>query len=1020
MTGVEHIKRIPTIDTTPADSTKLPRGNQGYPIAVNGDVFRVVAKTTKEAREIARANTGIEAEGAITILSLKDLTTLLNTAEHEFTWQDVLSLAELERLRSESYDTAVSNELRIFRIENIDGTFTATWDGRHVRHLPGLSPSQTLLAARNIESERANTPVEMLSVLVRRSAEEIEMQRAREFDAHVENYKQARMGYGIPLSAGQSERSEAQYKYSAAYERDTDAQFGLDRKLNRISKPVTGYPVSFTPTIDTNTLLPSIGGGNKYNPIFNLRAEQSIIRVIADTSEMAIDLVQKDLGMLGQDFRVLSLSEAAPLFSAADHRFNRDDLLRLAELEGKKVEYLGETGQIPLEFRQVEGIDGIFVSYSGRARTLSGAGNWTYVSADGTTQSYSEKLSVISVDGVTRYLSKLTLPQINAKIYRLEQDAGEKDRELTPMGVLDILASSDRWAVEKELAEEQRPRIIEESIAPNFQEHERYGYFELERRLDDYIDRVLYVKITPEEGVFDVTVDHLGTENIWNYELDQYIPEAYEERLHQSRQDTVEAVQEALSPYLEPHGLTVDEDTSNRLVAWQQAHQQLREERSLEVEEEFEGEFITSPVNGFPSMEAYEAALQQMEDNGIAKVERELKARKGELRGVLEAARVIGTDRLDTQVWAGTVARMRETIKDHDQYFRSSSYNVEMQVMRLALGTMDAIYVGYESREDPHFNISLNDYDVQPAVNAYKDGVKVLVNCEEQGLLIRPQTISAIADAVYENGHSKPRDNVRLGTLMSAIAGAALDEANAIRATNHLTYDLKSTLHNQRYYGASPPLYDDAIERYEIKKATIDLLNANNVYEIGSLTTALAEQVNVARIYEVSGQRGDQVQRVESAIEDLISAEVLDLRNRIVALPHDRPITISDATHHSLIQEMQGIIDAFSSIPFVMDAQAAGARVIRALPQAHGSDWTVASIENASGTYLVNGDGNARVTKASYNDVITAIVVDPDTLYGIDHEPVFDIQCLKPEAKIEGNKAENKRQAPNLGPEWSL
>jgi hypothetical protein len=184
-----------------------------------------------------------------------------------------------------------------------------------------------------------------------------------------------------------------------------------------------------------------------------------------------------------------------------------------------------------------------------------------------------------------------------------------------------------------------------------------------------------------------------------------------------------------------------------------------------------------SPDDRFPTLDAYEDALEQMEAAGIAGIQRKIDARETSLRSALEDIRRVGSNRTDAQVFAETVVLARLTLSEHEKDLRFFGQTKDVQVMHLGLRT---IAISDELNTYAPSSPSVNAKAVDSGVQAFKSGVEFLTRLDEQGMRVGGESIDAIAQVVYEAGRYGASTYAELGARMSAIAGAAIDEVNSM------------------------------------------------------------------------------------------------------------------------------------------------------------------------------------------------------------------------------------------------
>jgi hypothetical protein len=189
-------------------------------------------------------------------------------------------------------------------------------------------------------------------------------------------------------------------------------------------------------------------------------------------------------------------------------------------------------------------------------------------------------------------------------------------------------------------------------------------------------------------------------------------------------------------------------------------------------------EWNVSPDDRFPTLGAYETALGRMEEEGIARMEREMNARATSLYWALDDIRRLGGHRTDERVFADTVALARLTLSEHERDLRFFGQTTDVQVMHLALRT---IAISDELSTYAASSPIVNTKAVGSGVQAFKSGVEFLTKLNEQGMSVGGESIDAIAKVVYQAGRNGASTYAQLGERMSAIAGAAIDEVNSMR-----------------------------------------------------------------------------------------------------------------------------------------------------------------------------------------------------------------------------------------------
>jgi hypothetical protein len=185
-----------------------------------------------------------------------------------------------------------------------------------------------------------------------------------------------------------------------------------------------------------------------------------------------------------------------------------------------------------------------------------------------------------------------------------------------------------------------------------------------------------------------------------------------------------------------------------------------------------------SPDDRFLTLDAYEGALEQMEEAGIARMQAKIDARETSLRSALQDIRRLGGDGTDEQVFANTVMVARLTLSEHERDLHSSPRTLDVQVMQFALRTI--------AISDESYAYAQSDSAVAPgfvgrAVESFKSGVNFLINLDKQGMNVGGKSVDDLAKVVHDAGSIPSLTYAELGARTSAIAGAALDEVNSMR-----------------------------------------------------------------------------------------------------------------------------------------------------------------------------------------------------------------------------------------------
>jgi hypothetical protein len=598
-----------------------------------------------------------------------------------------------------------------------------------------------------------------------------------------------------------------------------------------ISKPEIGYPVSFTQmslsdlrSLDLDELaatyenIPRRPGQLRDQ----LKEEQLIVRSLAETPEKALEVAKDHCGQFGRDFRVVPLEESAPLLNDYDHKFTREDLLTIAKSEGKTVQKLGETMTQRFELWEVEGIEGSFVTGGGATRYLSTLSPLqTMAQLDRLEREsvkrvahHDESMRKFFLKGgfqetvdVLVYLDREELrrqeraAQIEAGYtkkddsYRLDDGKFGFFADLTPRdGVFDVKVwtSDYSYAVDRDLGP-----IYDTEVYVEREEQDLLNTREL--TVDGVRTSLLKYGITLPPGLAKAL--SVQREEYWQGHADEInkiagdLKDVLTEVIYNDMSaadaeerwvGTAELAQETLS-----RADLVGNEDEPKIRGMVQA---LRDIAAADQTKEPHviagealagvGEMITpgrvervvlnqSPDDRFPTLDAYEAALERIEEGGIARIE----ARDAALYKALEDIHTAGKNCISQEGVQEIIRLASKPLGEYNKDLHSTWISSHEQVMHLALATIkysEGRYTLTSSKYDPK--------EVKKAADSFAGALELLIKWDRQGLHVNGNSIDHIAEATYNTGlHYPAHSHVEFGAQVSAIAGAALDQVNSMR-----------------------------------------------------------------------------------------------------------------------------------------------------------------------------------------------------------------------------------------------
>jgi hypothetical protein len=199
-----------------------------------------------------------------------------------------------------------------------------------------------------------------------------------------------------------------------------------------------------------------------------------------------------------------------------------------------------------------------------------------------------------------------------------------------------------------------------------------------------------------------------------------------------------------------------------------------------------EQKFSVSPDDRFPTLEAYEDAIEMVEERGIAAVE----ARHAALYKALNDVRTAGekcVSREDLSEIAGLAGGALAAYKDDLRSTRTVNTSLHEQVLHLGLAAI------HFSEESISFTLAspTNDSHNQKgkqAADVFEDAVETLDRWWDRGARVTEDSIEALAKAVSQTALSTfgSPGYVDFGSMMSAVARVAVDSAKTIARTGQL------------------------------------------------------------------------------------------------------------------------------------------------------------------------------------------------------------------------------------------